>query len=79
MIGPDMKILPVNPASPAAQALEAHLSAARVPLARLATGAKQSHAIGLYLGMGLRVRGRYGPYGHDPMSVFMEKNLTALV
>lgn len=39
----------------------------------LETGPSQPEAIGLYQRFGYRVRGPYGGYPDDPMSVFMEK------
>ena len=39
----------------------------------LETGPAQPEAIGLYQRMGYSVRGPYGDYGPDPLSVFMEK------
>ncbi|MTW09469.1 GNAT family N-acetyltransferase [Pseudoduganella eburnea] len=39
----------------------------------LETGPSQPEAIGLYERLGYRVRGPYGDYPDDPMSVFMEK------
>jgi putative acetyltransferase len=39
----------------------------------LETGPAQPDAIGLYERLGYRVRGPYGAYPDDPLSVFMEK------
>lgn len=39
----------------------------------LETGPSQPEAIGLYQRLGYRVRGPYGDYPDDPLSVFMEK------
>lgn len=39
----------------------------------LETGPSQPEAIGLYKRLGYRVRGPYGGYPDDPLSVFMEK------
>lgn len=39
----------------------------------LETGPSQPAAIGLYQRLGYRVRGPYGDYRDDPLSVFMEK------
>jgi putative acetyltransferase len=39
----------------------------------LETGPSQPEAIGLYERLGYRVRGPYGGYPDDPLSVFMEK------
>ncbi len=43
---------------------------------RLETGVKSVEAIGLYRRFGYAPRGPWGPYGPDPLSVFMEKRLT---
>ncbi|HEY0586185.1 MAG TPA: GNAT family N-acetyltransferase [Pseudoduganella sp.] len=40
----------------------------------LETGPSQPEAIGLYQRLGYRVRGPYGDYRDDPLSVFMEKS-----
>jgi len=40
----------------------------------LETGPSQPEAIGLYERLGYRVRGPYGNYRDDPLSVFMEKS-----
>ena len=40
----------------------------------LETGPSQPDAIGLYERLGYRVRGPYGDYRDDPLSVFMEKS-----
>jgi len=40
----------------------------------LETGPSQPEAIGLYERLGYRVRGPYGDYRDDPLSVFMEKS-----
>lgn len=42
---------------------------------RLETGPLQPEALRLYSACGFRVRGRYGTYRDDPLSVFMEKLL----
>ncbi len=55
--------------------LEAHLSKNNVFIARLETGDKQPQAIGLYKKLGYEIRGPYGSYREDPLSVFMEKRL----
>jgi putative acetyltransferase len=57
------------------QALEDHLRAKGVMLARLETGIKQPEAIGLYRRLGYRERGPFGGYRADPLSLFMEKPL----
>jgi putative acetyltransferase len=56
-------------------ALEAHLRANGVPLARLETGIHQPEALGLYAALGYRWRPPFGAYRPDPLSVFMEKAL----
>ena len=45
---------------------------------RLETGIHQAEAIGLYGRAGYARRGRYGDYPEDPLSVFMEKRISAL-
>ena len=55
--------------------LEQHLIDSGISLARLETGDKQIAAIGLYEKLGYRIRGPYGDYAQDPLSVFMEKRL----
>ncbi len=55
--------------------LEDHLVNNNVFIARLETGDKQIEAIGLYEKLGYEVRGPYGNYKEDPLSVFMEKRL----
>ncbi len=57
------------------QALEAHLIAAGIDLSRLETGIWQPEAIGLYKRLGYVERPPFGPYGVDPLSLFMEKRL----
>ncbi len=56
--------------------LESHLMRNDIPLARLETGIFQPEAIGLYEKLGYCHRGPYGVYPSDPMSVFMEKQIT---
>ena len=56
-------------------ALEAHLRASGVPLARLETGIHQPEALALYARLGYVRRGPFGAYRPDPLSVFMEKPL----
>jgi putative acetyltransferase len=55
--------------------LEHHLRNSNINLARLETGVKQSEALGLYGRLGYVVRGPFGSYREDPLSVFMEKTL----
>jgi putative acetyltransferase len=45
-------------------------------LMRLETGVSQPDALRLYERAGYARRGPFGKYGPDPLSVFMEKNLT---
>jgi len=44
---------------------------------RLETGVSQCPAVGLYERFGYQVRGPFGDYPADPLSIFMEKTLTA--
>jgi putative acetyltransferase len=57
------------------QALERRLAQCRIGIARLETGIYQPEAIGLYTKLGYRVRGPFGVYKPDPLSVFMEKRI----
>lgn len=59
------------------QALEDHLLANDVRIARLETGIRQPEALGLYYRLGYAERGPFGDYHDDPLSVFMEKKLLA--
>lgn len=63
-----------------AQALLAHLEAEAArrgcTMARLETGIHQHEALAFYARAGYRRRGPYGGYGPDPLSIFMEKDLT---
>ena len=45
---------------------------------RLETGIHQAEALGLYERAGYLRRGSYGDYPEDPLSVFMEKKISAL-
>ncbi len=56
-------------------ALEAHARVAGVRVLRLETGIRQPEALGLYRAAGFVVRGAFGDYADDPISVFMEKAL----
>ena len=56
-------------------ALEQFLFDNNVMLCRLETGPEQSEAIGLYQSLGYHKCPPYGDYEHDPLSVFMEKEL----
>lgn len=53
-----------------AQALECGLT-----LLRLETGVTQHEALALYRGLGYQLRGPFGAYRADPLSLFMEKAL----
>ncbi|HEY5799588.1 MAG TPA: GNAT family N-acetyltransferase [Burkholderiaceae bacterium] len=55
--------------------LEAYLREQAIALARLETGVRQPEALGLYGKRGYRMRGAFGGYAIDPLSVFMEKTL----
>jgi len=57
------------------QKLEDHLQGRGIALARLETGILQREALGLYKRLGYAVRGPFGAYVEDPLSVFMEKRL----
>ena len=56
-------------------AVEAEARAAGLGWLRLETGIHQPEALGLYRAAGYVARGPFGPYGPDPLSVFMEKAL----
>ncbi|CAN5411788.1 GNAT family N-acetyltransferase [soil metagenome] len=58
------------------QTLEEFLAAAQVFMARLETGIYQQEALALYTKCGYQVIGPFGDYPDDPLSVFMEKELT---
>ena len=58
--------------------LENHLIRKKIALVRLETGDKQTEAIGLYKKLDYKIRGPYGEYIEDPLSVFMEKELTLI-
>lgn len=55
--------------------LEAALTDRGVAIARLETGIHQPEALGLYERLGYTLRGPFGAYAEDPLSVFMEKRL----
>jgi putative acetyltransferase len=57
--------------------LEAELYRRGVKLLRLETGVLQPAALGLYRKLGYHERGPFGAYLADPLSVFMEKQVTA--
>ncbi|HEY1386711.1 MAG TPA: GNAT family N-acetyltransferase [Dongiaceae bacterium] len=56
-------------------ALEREAMSLGVTLIQLETGIKQAEAIALYLKSGYTERGPFGSYQHDPLSLFMEKQL----
>jgi putative acetyltransferase len=58
------------------QMLEGHALGDRLPCARLETGVSQPEAIGLYRSCGYVKIGPFGRYLPDPLSIFMEKQLT---
>lgn len=49
----------------------------RIALLRLETGVSQPEALALYEKAGYAVRGPFGEYAEDPLSVFREKDLSA--
>jgi len=57
--------------------LENHLRQNEIAVSRLETGIYQPEAIGLYKRLGYTVRGPFGEYKPDPLSVFMEKRFRA--
>lgn len=57
--------------------LESHLITQAVTYARLETGIHQEEAINLYEKLGYYKINSFGEYKADPLSVFMEKKLTA--
>jgi putative acetyltransferase len=57
--------------------LEVRARGAGLNVARLETGVWQPEALGLYERAGYQRRGPFGSYCEDPLSVFMEKKLTA--
>lgn len=59
--------------------LEDYLVCHNVSVARLEAGPKQPEALGLYRKLGYTERGPFGTYKEDPLSVFLEKNLTEQV
>ncbi|WP_341677721.1 GNAT family N-acetyltransferase [Niveibacterium sp. SC-1] len=58
-------------------ALERRARADGYALARLETGIHQPDALALYTRGGYQIRGPFGDYAEDPLSVFMEKRLAA--
>ncbi|MBO9689626.1 MAG: GNAT family N-acetyltransferase [Mitsuaria chitosanitabida] len=57
--------------------LESHLKAQGIALVRLETGVHQPEALKLYETLGYDRRAPFGAYTEDPLSVFMEKRLSA--
>jgi putative acetyltransferase len=57
------------------EGLENHLRENGIAVSRLETGIYQPEAIGLYSRLGYEVRGPFGKYKPDPLSVFMEKQI----
>ena len=58
------------------EALETELRNRGATLFRLETGVKQPEALGLYRKLGYHERGPFGAYRLDPLSVFMEKQVS---
>ncbi len=58
------------------QALELHLIENQISLCRLETGVNQPESINLYCRLGYQDRNAYGAYLPDPLSIFMEKQLS---
>ncbi|BBB59560.1 acetyltransferase [Undibacterium sp. KW1] len=59
------------------RALEDHLLDQDIRVVRLETGIRQPEALGLYFRLGYAERAAFGQYEEDPLSVFMEKILSA--
>ncbi|MFT5657939.1 MAG: putative acetyltransferase [Gammaproteobacteria bacterium] len=57
--------------------LESHLTEQGVGICRLETGPGQLESIGLYHSLGYRDCELYGDYQPDPLSLFMDKELSA--
>ncbi|MDH5633424.1 MAG: GNAT family N-acetyltransferase [Gammaproteobacteria bacterium] len=57
------------------EALEQEARSQQLRSIRLETGIYQPEAIGLYKSLGYTIRGPYGDYTGDPLSVYMEKLL----
>ena len=57
-------------------ALEAAARSENVSVLRLETGVRNDAALGLYTQAGFMRRGPFGDYRADPLSVFMEKELS---
>jgi len=58
------------------RALENHLIKEKIKLCRLETGVNQPESISLYRGLGYQKCDAYGSYRPDPLSIFMEKQLS---
>jgi putative acetyltransferase len=56
-------------------AIEACAQREGLPVLRLETGIHNHQAVALYTRNGYERRGSFGPYGPDPLSIFMEKRL----
>jgi putative acetyltransferase len=56
-------------------ALESFLIDRSIAVIRLETGVHQLESLGLYKQLGYQIRGPYGAYKLDPLSIFMEKKL----
>jgi len=56
--------------------LEARAIHAGHRIARLETGIHQPESLALYEALGYQIRGPFGDYVDDPLSIFMEKHLT---
>jgi putative acetyltransferase len=57
-------------------ALETRARSEHVAALRLETGVESHAALNLYTQAGFRKRGPFGDYREDPLSVFMEKELS---
>jgi putative acetyltransferase len=60
------------------QRIEARAVEVGLPLLRLETGVRQPEALCLYRALGYQLRGPFGAYPPDPLSVFMEKSLFSM-
>jgi len=58
-------------------ALEAEARSERLSILRLETGVQNHAALGLYARAGFVRRGPFGHYRDDPLSIFMQKDLSA--
>lgn len=56
-------------------ALEQHLLAHDLGIARLETGVENTEALGLYRKLGYEITEPFGEYRQDPLSVFLEKRV----